>query len=129
VYSFHPDQPAGPLTIIKPTPVKANAGARVVVPVNFWQNGEFRDQLNFDTYEFTTLAEMFARDVAKPKAREYVSPDGSLVLPAYRVFKQGPDDHLATASPTRWTRTAWYRPAPMAAWCSPTARRTAPSAA
>jgi hypothetical protein len=103
--------------------------ARVVVPVNFWQNGEFRDQLNFDTYEFTTLAEMFARDVAKPKAREYVSPDGSLVLPAYRVFKQGPDDHLATASPTRWTRTAWYRPAPMAAWCSPTARRTAPSAA
>jgi hypothetical protein len=94
VYSFHPDQPAGPLTIIKPTPVKANAGARVVVPVNFWQNGEFRDQLNFDTYEFTTLAEMFARDVAKPKAREYVSPDGSLVLPAYRVFKQGPADHL-----------------------------------
>jgi hypothetical protein len=94
VYSFNPEQPAGPVTIIKPTPVKANAGARTVVPVNFWQNGEFRDQLNFDTYEFTTLAEMFARDVAKPKAREYVSPDGSLVLPAYRVFKQGPNDHL-----------------------------------
>jgi hypothetical protein len=94
VYSFLPEQPAGPVTIIKPTPVKANAGARTVVPVNFWQNGEFRDQLNFDTYEFTTLAEMFARDVAKPKAREYVSPDGSLVLPAYRVFKQGPNDHL-----------------------------------
>lgn len=94
VYSFHPEQPAGPVTIIKPTPVKANAGARVVVPVNFWQNGEFRDQLNFDTYQFTTLAEMFARDVARPKAREYVSPDGSLVLPAYRVFKQGPSDHL-----------------------------------
>jgi hypothetical protein len=94
VYSFNPEQPAGPVTIIKPTPVKANAGARTVVPVNFWQNGEFRDQLNFDTYEFTTLAEMFARDVAKPKAREYVSPDGSLVLPAYRVFKQGQNDHL-----------------------------------
>jgi hypothetical protein len=94
VYSFRPEQPAGPITIIKPTPVKANAGARAVVPVNFWQNGEFRDQLNFDTYEFTTLAEMFARDVALPKQREYVSPDGSLVLPAYRVFKQGPNDHL-----------------------------------
>jgi hypothetical protein len=37
---------------------------------------------------------MFARDVALPKKREYVSPDGSLVLPAYRVFKQGPNDHL-----------------------------------
>ncbi|MYM24270.1 gluconolaconase [Duganella sp. FT135W] len=94
VYSFQPDQPAGPVTVIKPTPVKPHAGARVVVPVNFWQNGEFRDQLNFDTYEFTTLAEMFARDVALPKAREYVSPDASLVLPAYRVFKQGPTDHL-----------------------------------
>jgi hypothetical protein len=65
-----------------------------VVPVNFWQNGEFRDQINPVTYEFTTLAEMFARDVALPKKREYVSPDGSLVLPAYRVFKQGPNDHL-----------------------------------
>jgi hypothetical protein len=94
VYSFNPDQPAGPVTLIKPTPVKDHAGARTVVPVNFWQNGEFRDQLNPDTYEFTTLAEMFARDVALPKKREYVSPDGSLVLPAYRVFKQGPNDHL-----------------------------------
>jgi hypothetical protein len=94
VYSFHPDQPAGPVTLIKPTPVKANGGARTVVPVNFWQNGEFRDQINPVTYEFTTLAEMFARDVALPKKREYVSPDGSLVLPAYRVFKQGPNDHL-----------------------------------
>lgn len=101
VYSFHPDQPAGPVTMIKPTPVKANAGARTVVPVNFWQNGEFRDQLNFDTYEFTTLAEMFARDVALPKQREYVSPDGSLVLPAYRVLKQGPVDHLGW----RWSDT------------------------
>ncbi|MYN29414.1 glycosyl hydrolase family 28-related protein [Duganella levis] len=94
VYSFDPAQPAGPITVIKPTPVKANQGARALAPVNFWQNGEFRDQLNFDTYEFTTLAEMFARDVALPKQREYVSPDGSLVLPAYRVFKQGPNDHL-----------------------------------
>jgi hypothetical protein len=94
VYSFDPAQPAGPITMIKPTPVKPQQGARALVPVNFWQNGEFRDQLNFDTYEFTTLAEMFARDVALPKQREYVSPDGSLVLPAYRVFKQGPNDHL-----------------------------------
>jgi hypothetical protein len=94
VYSFDPAQPAGPVTVIKPTPVKGNKDARVLAPVNFWQNGEFRDQLNFDSYEFTTLAEMFARDVALPKQREYVSPDGSLVLPAYRVFKQGPNDHL-----------------------------------
>lgn len=94
VYSFDPQQPAGPLSVIKPTPLRAGAARRTLVPVNFWQNGEFRDQLNFDTYAFTTLAEMFARDVALPKQREYVSPDGSLALPAYRVFKQGPTDHL-----------------------------------
>jgi hypothetical protein len=94
VYSFHPEQPAGEIKLIKPTPVAAHPGARTVVPVNFWQNGEFRDQINPDTYEFTTLAEMFARDVALPKKREYVSPDGSLVLPAYRVFQQGPANHL-----------------------------------
>ena len=35
---------------------------------------------------------MFARDMAAPKAREYVSPDGSLFLPASRVFGQGPPD-------------------------------------
>ena len=39
---------------------------------------------------FTTLGEMFAADVTTPKPREYVSPDGSPVLPAGRVFQQGP---------------------------------------
>src|SRR6185369_9859692 len=37
---------------------------------------------------------MFARDAGQPKANEYVSPDGSLVLPAFRVYQQGPADHL-----------------------------------
>ncbi len=39
---------------------------------------------------------MFARDVAAPKQREYVSADGSLVLPAFRTFQQG------AADPTGW---------------------------
>jgi len=94
VYAFKPGAPGLDVTMIAPTPVAARTGARVAVPVNFWQNGEFKDQLNGDTYEFTTLAEMFRRDVALPKANEYVSPDGSLVLPAYRVLRQGAPDHL-----------------------------------
>lgn len=94
VYAFKPGTPGTEVTMLKPTQVKAGSKARVAVPVNFWQNGEFRDQLNPETYEFTTLAEMFARDVALPKAQEYVSPDGSLALPAYRVLRQGPPDHL-----------------------------------
>jgi len=101
VYAFKPGTPATNITMIKPTPVAQRGGARVAVPVNFWQNGEFQDQIDPTTYEFITLAEMFARDVAKPKAREYVSPDGSLVLPAFRVLRQGPADHLGY----RWSDT------------------------
>jgi sugar lactone lactonase YvrE len=100
VYSFKPGS-HDDVKVIKPTPVADHPGARTAIPVNFWQNGEFQDQLNPDTYEFTTLAEMFARDVALPKAREYVSPDGSLVLPAYRVLRQGPANHLGY----RWSDT------------------------
>ena len=43
---------------------------------------------------------MFARDVTSPKPKEYVSPDGSLVLPAGRVFRQGPDDSYPGMDPT-----------------------------
>lgn len=93
VYSFRPGAPDQELTVIPPTPIAARADTATVLPVNWWNNGEFRDQLNPETYAFTTLAEMFARDMALPKAREYVSPDGSVALPAWRVFQQGPPDH------------------------------------
>jgi hypothetical protein len=35
---------------------------------------------------------MFAKDVAVAPRKEYVSPDGSLVLPAFAVVRQGPPD-------------------------------------
>jgi hypothetical protein len=101
VYAFKPGSPDTQFTAIAPTPVAQRSGAQVAIPVNFWQNGEFKDQLDPKTYEFTTLAEMFARDVALPKAQEYVSPDGSLVLPAYRVLRQGALDHMGY----RWSDT------------------------
>ena len=94
VYSFDPRAPEGPVRVIAPTPAAPHPGALTVMPVNFWNNGEFKDQLDVQTYRFTTLAEMFARDMAAPKAREYASPDGSLVLPAYRTFQQGPSNFL-----------------------------------
>ncbi|UZK67059.1 glycosyl hydrolase family 28-related protein [Sphingomonas sp. M1-B02] len=93
VYSLKPDAPDHQLTVIPATPVIARPEAAIVLPVNWWNNGEFRDQLDPETYRFTTLAEMFARDVAVPKTQEYVSPDGSVRLPASRVFQQGPPDH------------------------------------
>jgi len=60
--------------------------------MNYWNNGEFNNQLDFNTLTYKTLDEMFKEDVGTPKAKEYVSPDGSLVLPASRVFQQGPAD-------------------------------------
>lgn len=99
VYSFDPNGPKDRLTVIQPTPARKGEDARVALPANWWNNGEFRDQLNHDTYQFTTLAEMFARDVGTPKANEYVSPDGSLVLPAFPVWQQGPIDRIGW----RWT--------------------------
>ncbi|MCW3846637.1 glycosyl hydrolase family 28-related protein [Sphingomonas sp. LB-2] len=88
--------PAAPQSVrpIAPTPVTGHAAARVALPGSFWNNGEFRDQFDPATGRFTTLGEMFARDAAAAKPREYVSADGSLVLPAFRVWQQGPPNHL-----------------------------------
>ncbi|WP_078031854.1 glycosyl hydrolase family 28-related protein [Massilia sp. KIM] len=101
VYSLKPGVPGALVQLIKPTAVAPRPNARVALPGNFWNNGEFKDQLNFDTMEFTTLDEMFARDTSTPKTREYVSPDGSLVLPAFRVTRHGSLDHLGY----RWSDT------------------------
>jgi hypothetical protein len=76
--------------VLRPQPAQPHDKAAVILPVNWWNNGEFRDQLNLETMRFTTLAEMFAADATTPKKREYVSQDGSVVLPAGRVFQQGP---------------------------------------
>jgi polygalacturonase len=92
VYSFNPDAPPAELTVIAPTAATEHANALVALPENWWVNGEFKDQLDPKTYEFKTLAEMFISFAGERKAREYVSPDGSLVLPAFRVFTQGPLD-------------------------------------
>jgi hypothetical protein len=94
VYTLKPGVPGAQVSLIAPTPAGARANARLALPVNYWANGEFKDQLNLDTYEFTTLDEIFAQQAATPKAREYVSPDGSLVLPAFRVTRHGSLDHL-----------------------------------
>jgi len=94
VYSIDPDGPKDKLSVIAPTPTRAHPNATTLLPGNWWDNGEFRDQLNPTTYRFTTLAEMFAGDAGTAKPNEYVSPDGSLVLPAFRVWQQGTPDHI-----------------------------------
>ncbi len=93
VYSFRPGSPDNEITVLRPQPRTPHPGTAAVLPASYWNNGEFANQLDFNTFTYTTLAEMFARDVSTPKAKEYVSPDGSLFLPAGRVFQQGPPDY------------------------------------
>lgn len=93
VYSFRPGSPKDEITVLSPQATQPHPGAVALLPVNYWNNGEFKDQFDFNTFTFTTLTEMFTRDVSTPRAREYVSPDGSLFLPAGRVFQQGPADY------------------------------------
>ncbi|MGD0628906.1 MAG: glycosyl hydrolase family 28-related protein [Terracidiphilus sp.] len=90
VYSFRPGSPEAAITVLPPQPAASHLGATAILPVNYWNNGEFQDQLDSATLTYTTLAQMFQKDVSTPKPREYVSPDGSVFLPAGRVFQQGP---------------------------------------
>src|SRR3984885_12075111 len=92
VYSFRPGSSPDQIAILTPQPAAPHPGAAAILPVNYWNNGEFRNQLDFSTMTYKTLAEMFATEVSTPKAKEYVSPDGSVFLPAGRVFHQGPQD-------------------------------------
>ncbi|RZF64048.1 gluconolaconase [Sphingomonas populi] len=94
VYSLDPAARDGAITVIPPTPATDHPGAATVLPVDYWVNGEFKDQLNPKTYTYPTLADMFVRDIGLAHPREYVSPDGSLTLPAYRTFQQGPSNFL-----------------------------------
>jgi hypothetical protein len=93
VYSFKPGSPDSEVTVIAATPAADHASAATVLPANWWNNGEFKDQIDPENYQYPTLAEIFVRDMAASKPKEYVSPDGSLVLPAYRTFQQGPPDY------------------------------------
>ncbi|UYY59184.1 glycosyl hydrolase family 28-related protein [Sphingomonas sp. S2-65] len=100
VFSIDPAKPAE-VRIIPATPVRPRRGAATLLPVNVWANGEFADRIDPATYQYPTLADFFTTKMAEPKAQEYVSPDGSLVLPAFRVWNQGPDDHQGW----RWSDT------------------------
>lgn len=94
VYEIDPAGPASAVNVIAPVAAGDAPGARTLLPVNWWNNGEFRDQYDAAADHFTTLGEMFVRDAGTPKARVYRSSDGSLTLPAFRTFQQGTPDHV-----------------------------------
>jgi sugar lactone lactonase YvrE len=91
VYTFRPGAPEA-ITVLTPQPTQPRPEARAILPANYWNNGEFRNQLDFSTMRYRTLAEMFSADVTTPEKKQYVSPDGSIFLPAGIVVQQGAPD-------------------------------------
>jgi hypothetical protein len=102
VYSLRPGASAESIAVLRPADRDAANRAATVLPVAVWTDGQFSNQLDLDTYEFTTLAQMFTRELTTPARRAYVSPDGSLALPAYRVFRQTPDGSYPGMDETGW---------------------------
>jgi Pectate lyase superfamily protein/SMP-30/Gluconolactonase/LRE-like region len=100
VYSLDPSAPEA-IRMVSAQPMRARQGTVMLFPGNVWANGEFADRLDTRTYAFPPLGQFFADKMGAPKAQAYLSPDGSLALPAYRVWNQGPDDHQGA----RWSDT------------------------
>lgn len=100
VFSIDPKKPDN-VRVIAPTATRARKGAATLLPVNVWANGEFVDRIDPKTYAYPPISEFFTSKLGEAKPQEYVSPDGSLVLPAFRVWNQGPDDHRGW----RWSDT------------------------
>ena len=92
VYSFRPGSPKDEITVLQAERTQPRPDGIALLPVNYWNNGDFRDQLDVETLQYKTLGQMFAEDVTAPTTRQYLSPDGRVFLPAVRVWKQGPVD-------------------------------------
>jgi hypothetical protein len=72
VYSLRPDSPMHELTALKPVPAGAHSGADVFLPVDHWRNEND-----------------FTQAVPVAKQYQYISPDGSTVIPAGEDFVSG----------------------------------------
>src|SRR5690606_15099197 len=70
VYTFKPGTSAEHMTVIPQTDVAERPNARTAIPANYWANGEFKDQYDPATDRFTTLAEIFAREVSVENPKE-----------------------------------------------------------
>ena len=89
VYSFRPGTPEDQITVLERRPAQARPGLTAALPVDYWVNGDFRNTLSTETYEYITLDEMFRSKMSTAKPYQYISLDGSVYIPANEVFVQG----------------------------------------
>ena len=102
VYSMRPGASPESIAVVEPRPMPSPQDALFVLPVNVWVDGQFADQLDLDTYEFRTPAQMFAADMGRAASEAHVSRDGSLILPAGRVFRQPANQYYPGIDTTGW---------------------------
>ncbi len=102
VYTFTPQGPLDALTVLQPTDRPAGRETTFLLPSTVWADGQFRSHLDLSTYQYETLQQMFTREVTTAQPKAYVSPDGSLALPAFRVFTQGPGGSYPGMDETGW---------------------------
>ena len=90
VYSFRPDGAEDRITVLAPERSAERPGATAILPVSYWVNGDFTNTLSTQTYEYTTLEQLFTKVVSTRMPYQYVSPDGSVFIPGDDAFVQGP---------------------------------------
>ncbi len=89
VYSFRPDGPEDELTVLQPERPEERPGMTVVLPVDYWVNGDFTNTLSTENYEYVSLDQMFSKVVSTRMPHQYVSPDRTLFIPAEDAIVQG----------------------------------------
>jgi sugar lactone lactonase YvrE len=90
VYSFRPDGPEDQIQILAPERSVERPGAAAILPVSYFVNGDFTNTLSTQTYEYTTLEQLFTKVVSTRMRYQYVSPDGTVFIPSDDAFVQGP---------------------------------------
>jgi hypothetical protein len=89
VYWFRPGTPDDQIAILERQPTQARPGMTPLIPVDYWVNGDFSNTLHTDTYDYVTLDAMFRTKLSTRRPFQYVSPDGSVYIPASEAFVQG----------------------------------------
>jgi len=90
VYSFRPDGPEDQIAILAPERSTERPGAAAILPVSYFVNGDFTNTLSTQTYEYTSLEQLFTKVVSTRMPYQYVSPDGTVFIPGDDAFVQGP---------------------------------------
>ena len=107
VYTFSPGSPKDQFTLLAPQPAQPHPGAKVILPANFWNNGEFRNQLDLDTLVYKTLAQMFAGRCDGAEGKGIRIGGRQRVSAGVPRFPARGRRHTSTAGvfPTLWTLT------------------------